>query len=46
MHFIFHANFQKLICAKLGIHWTSVPLSSSQTFRAAKTSRSTTGVYS
>ena len=44
--FIFHANFKKLVCAKLGIDWTSAPLSYSQTFRAAKTSGSTTGVYS
>ena len=39
-------TFKKLICAKLGIDWTSAPLSTSQTFRAAKTSGSTTGVYS
>jgi len=39
-------TFKKLICAKLGIDWTFAPLSYSQTFRAAKTSRSTTGVYS
>ena len=24
-HFIFHASFFKLICAKLGIAWTSAP---------------------
>jgi len=39
-------TFKKLICAKLGIDWTSEPLSYSQSFRAAKTSESTTGVYS
>jgi len=37
---------KKFICAKLGIHWTSAPLNYSQTFHAAKTSESTTGVYS
>jgi len=45
-HFIFHANFKKIICAKLGIDWISAPLSYSQMFRASKTSGSTTGVYS
>jgi len=25
MQFIFHASFFKLICAKLGIDWTSAP---------------------
>jgi len=25
MQFIFHASFLKLICAKLGIDWTSAP---------------------
>jgi len=39
-------TFKKLICAKLGIDWTSAPLRYSQTFGAAKTSGSTTGVYS
>jgi len=37
---------KKLICAKPGIDSTSAPLSYSQTFCAAKTSGSTTGVYS
>jgi len=36
----------KLICAKLGIDWTSAPQSTSQTFCATKTSGSITGVYS
>jgi len=37
----------KLICAKLGIDWTSAPqVTVSQTFRVAKTFWSTTGVYS
>ena len=39
-------TLKKVICAKLGIDWTSAPLSYSQTFRAAKTSGSTTGVNS
>jgi len=39
-------TLKKLICAKLGIEWTSAPLSYSQTFRAAKTSGSATGVHS
>jgi len=25
MQFIFHGSFLKLICAKLGIDWTSAP---------------------
>jgi len=29
-------TLKKLICAKLGIDWISVPLSYSQTFHAAK----------
>jgi len=44
--FIFHASFFKLICANLGKLIRLCTLSTSQTFRAAKTSRSTTGVYS
>jgi len=38
-------TFKKPNFAKLGIDWTSAPLSYSQTFCAAKTSGSTTGVY-
>jgi len=38
-------TLKRFICAKLGIDWTSAPLGYSQTFRAAKTSGSTMGVY-
>jgi len=41
---IFHTRFFKLICAKLGIDWTSAPYS--PTFCAARTFGSATGVYS
>jgi len=44
--FIFHASFFKLICAKLGIDWTSAPLAPVKLFVAAKTPDSRTGVYS
>jgi len=38
-------TLKKLVCVKLGIDWTSAPLSYSQTFGSAKTSGSTMGVY-
>jgi len=43
---VLQPTFKKLICAKLGIDWTSAPFSYSQMFRAVKTSESTTEVYS